>query len=343
MGIMSNKVSRRVALGSIAGGLAGTAAVLSVLRARYSDDAPGEGTYETDWEKYVRLLDVPIKETAAPASCTLEVRPTEEEKFRVVRISAWYPESTPEKLVSQPPVTFSAVDGSLTFVPPVIDDKLSVAVHVNDSFSANRRDPGRTDDVGKDRLRACIIAFLNGHLGFYDVNGGISEELPRKKVSSGCIDLAEAVVCDYPKGVALKKGTQWKARQTVGGQKEASFEVTGYATVGRKKTVVAESLRRLDARAVQQKLIRALQEEIKSRKRNGDPPLSAAKIAEVMDETKTMVATETARLVIYIGIESGLVLRQESRITYEHHHSDPTSRASTKQSLPLRSYSIVDS
>jgi hypothetical protein len=38
MGIMSNKVTRRVALGSILGGLAGTTAVLAVLRSKYQVD-----------------------------------------------------------------------------------------------------------------------------------------------------------------------------------------------------------------------------------------------------------------------------------------------------------------
>jgi hypothetical protein len=40
MGIMSNKVTRRVALGSIAGGLAGTVAVLSALKGKYRVDMP---------------------------------------------------------------------------------------------------------------------------------------------------------------------------------------------------------------------------------------------------------------------------------------------------------------
>lgn len=40
MGIMQNKVSRRIALGSIAGGLASTVAVLSVLKGRYKVNMP---------------------------------------------------------------------------------------------------------------------------------------------------------------------------------------------------------------------------------------------------------------------------------------------------------------
>ncbi|MGO8744936.1 MAG: hypothetical protein ACLQNE_02995 [Thermoguttaceae bacterium] len=46
MGIMQNKVSRRVAIGSIAAGLGGTAIVIRALRGKYKVDLP-EGTRPT--------------------------------------------------------------------------------------------------------------------------------------------------------------------------------------------------------------------------------------------------------------------------------------------------------
>jgi hypothetical protein len=45
------KLTRRVALGSIAGGLAGTAVVLRSLKGRYGVDVPDGGKkYVTGWE-----------------------------------------------------------------------------------------------------------------------------------------------------------------------------------------------------------------------------------------------------------------------------------------------------
>lgn len=73
MGIMSNKVTRRVAIGSIAGGLAGVVAVLSGLRGRYKATMPEGAPVRTVGGKTVLdfngkkvTVDIPPMEIRTP-------------------------------------------------------------------------------------------------------------------------------------------------------------------------------------------------------------------------------------------------------------------------------------
>jgi hypothetical protein len=101
MGIMSNKVTRRVALGSIAAGLGGTALVLRALKARYDVAMPsGTGTVKVTRKYRGRdiTVDVPLKRPSTPQEkkeieeqimeqlkknpTYIEVETQEREKFR---------------------------------------------------------------------------------------------------------------------------------------------------------------------------------------------------------------------------------------------------------------------
>jgi len=93
MGIMSNKVTRRVALGSIAGSLAGTAAVLSVLKGRYKVTMPEGASVKAVGGK--RVLDFHGKKV------TVDIPPMEiqtpEDKKRYMAIMR-------EQLIKNPQV-----------------------------------------------------------------------------------------------------------------------------------------------------------------------------------------------------------------------------------------------
>ena len=69
MGIMDNKVTRRIALGTIAGGLAGAAIVIHALKDRYKVNMPsGNGTMKVTQKYYGRdiTFDVPLKRASTP-------------------------------------------------------------------------------------------------------------------------------------------------------------------------------------------------------------------------------------------------------------------------------------
>jgi len=73
MGIMQNKVTRRVAIGSIAGGLGSAALVVHALKARYGVPVPSDsGTMKVTQQYYGRdiTVDVPLKRPSTPEEQT---------------------------------------------------------------------------------------------------------------------------------------------------------------------------------------------------------------------------------------------------------------------------------
>ena len=89
MGIMSNKVTRRVALGSIVGGLAGTALVLRALKGKYTVPAP-ENKYLTEWENCEQMLSVPVEDITGPSTVALAFKPPVGFECKMIRVSADY-------------------------------------------------------------------------------------------------------------------------------------------------------------------------------------------------------------------------------------------------------------
>jgi hypothetical protein len=82
MGIMSNKVTRRVALGSLAGGLAAAPLVIHALKSKYHVDMPDGASASTVGGKIVTnydgkeiTLDIPRMELKTPE---------DEEKFKAI-------------------------------------------------------------------------------------------------------------------------------------------------------------------------------------------------------------------------------------------------------------------
>ena len=88
MGIMSKKVTRRVALGSVAGGLAGTALVIRALKGRYDVKLierkmeHKDPDYDKDWEKYTAMVSVPIKQLDDPSNAIIDYRLKQGAQYR---------------------------------------------------------------------------------------------------------------------------------------------------------------------------------------------------------------------------------------------------------------------
>lgn len=137
MGIMSNKVTRRVALGSITAGLGGAVAVLYALKGRYQTELPSgqhggkyreDPNYASDWEKYVKMLDVPIKKIEGPTKCVLSYRPQVGSTFRVISLTASYEENIYPVKYPAPPFWYTVTDGKVAVVPPIEDAKPALLV-----------------------------------------------------------------------------------------------------------------------------------------------------------------------------------------------------------------------
>ena len=314
MGIMSNKFSRRVALGSMVGGLASAAVVTRVLKSRYKTEVPPLGKYELEWGKYVKMFDVPIKEIEGPATFTLDFRPVINKEFRVISLRTSYrPKAFPGNF-PQPPLNFSVVKGVVTAVPPVVANSPGLLVKTQDSFTTSRNFyKEHTERLG----RACIIVFQNGDLEYFDANQHVPKKLSKAEVSRACIELIEGVTYNYPVGKPLAKGAKWSMPDMTQHGVERSCEISGFANVGGKRTMVVSSLRDLDSQACQQSFIARGEQQLQelNAKQGKDAAEAKAALTAMLQQIKKTTVTQTYQLTAHVDLETGIVVRQESRST----------------------------
>jgi len=77
MGFRDNKVTRRVALGTIAAGMAGSAFVIKALKAKYQTPIPASPRYEekfvTAWADSLKQIAIPSQKIAGPSSFSVKL------------------------------------------------------------------------------------------------------------------------------------------------------------------------------------------------------------------------------------------------------------------------------
>ena len=91
MGIMSTKMTRRVALGSIAAGLGGAAFVIRTIKGRHEHMPSDEkfAKYLENWQADVKMLDVPLSTTEGPSTFRFGYRPFAQ-NFRAALLRTTY-------------------------------------------------------------------------------------------------------------------------------------------------------------------------------------------------------------------------------------------------------------
>jgi hypothetical protein len=311
MGIMSNKVTRRVALGSIAGGLAGTAAVLHVLKGRYNASLP-VGEYATGWENHVKMFDIPTTEIEGPATFTLNYRPQVGTKYRAQSLKVAYGRYTYPAVYPQPPLVYSITDGWVSVLPPIVDDLPALSIKTPNQLTQSRRHhkvkPGG-EYVTVPRL---MDGFVDG-LEYFRISQDVPSRLTLGKVSESCADIGAGLTFDYPRGKPLARGTKWTVPDTSEYCVELPCEVVGFVDIAGRKTAKIFAERHLNNQEYYHYLARVMSiEKIIVKERGAGYDVDAF-IPEKLKQVKDEECTLTLQFVSYIDLETGLAVRKERK------------------------------
>ena len=168
MGIMRDKVTRRVALGTLAAGLGGTALVLRALRGKFRTELPQRAehlyqkdpNYEKDWASYAEMVDVPVKPIDGPSSVTLDLKVPVGTEYRVVSIRSVYDSEFSPSEYPSPPLWYSISEGRISVIPSVVDDKLAVMVSTVSSLQSSTLTNMRTVAWICQRVEAFLFRLI---------------------------------------------------------------------------------------------------------------------------------------------------------------------------------------
>jgi hypothetical protein len=208
MGIMENKVTRRIALGSIAGGLGGAALVMSALKSRYRVKLP-EKEYVTEWDKRLKIFAVPISQVDGPPTFTLNLRPQVGLRFRVISFSSSV-HGTSSKNYSDLPTWYTLTDrGRVTVIPPIIDGRPTLEVAAP-AQTENWRWRQQTEERSGG---TCTVVWtsdgVNGRFEYYETDRGALRKLGPGEVNATCAKIATGLFFGYPAGKPLATGAKW--------------------------------------------------------------------------------------------------------------------------------------
>lgn len=319
MGVRSSKVTRRIAIGSIAGGIAATPFVLRALKGRYPTSAPSSQEYEKEWEEMVRMLSVPIQETPDRTSCVLKIKAYEGMSFRVLHVFADYEESSRASTYPQSPDFYITSDGTLTSVSPVVAHAPALLLSANRNATHCRIAP-TTDEPAAEY----ILVPNDGYYDFYQPGASRPTILPLGKIDLTCLLIADSISRFLPKGEELVLGTKWVVPETSSYCVELPFEIAGFAKLAGRESVKIVAERHLDNQEVQHYVACSLQREQRIEKEAGrrfdaDEKLKS-RVRAVIDRNKTMTFSVSR----YVDVETGLVVRQELTIGSRFSKPDAT-------------------
>jgi hypothetical protein len=307
---MDKKVTRRVALGTVAVGLGSAVAapyIISALKGRYKANLPVGGRYEKEWESVVKTFDLPIKEISGPETFTLDYKPQVGTKSRVVSLDASYETVSDSLIYPQPPHHYYLSEGSISSISPIIDSLPAILIKAEKMISSDRT-------LHKDK-RGCesILVPTKGEIAFYEREGGVPKMIPLAKVNSSCYNLGTSIIFYYPIEKTLAIGSKWTTPITIVRSVELPCEIVGFNMIAGRETVKMVADKHLNNQEVQQytKLqFQQIQEIDKQRgnKYNIDQELKA-NLQKVVAEKTTMAFS----VIAYVDIKTGLVIRQENK------------------------------
>lgn len=327
MGTMSNKVTRRIALGSLAGGLGGAALVLRALKGRYEVDVPEGGNpvsieenyyknvrppkyekkdvaaYGEEWRHDRHMVDVSIENIQDPLSVNLKFKRETGFDFNVFSITANYITKLAKGAkYPQPPSWYSVMNGRVTSVDPVEDSKLALLLRAGQMLTKSqyfqRELPGGE----------CILVPDHFSRDYYEMVQNVPKKLGIASLNIPCSDLGAWLTFRYPTGTVVAKGTKWMnpeiAETYDGGM---SCEVIGFAEVAGRQAV--------KIRAERQQICQSARVAIAmGSKKNCSHKQLEERAKQHLDKAKQEEPAEslgTFQIVAYVDLASGITLRQE--------------------------------
>jgi hypothetical protein len=302
MGIMQNKVSRRMALGAIAGGLVGAAVVVRAMKSRRPTLPDGGGKYVADWERNLKLVDVPIKDIDGPSTFVLDYRPQVGARFQATCLGASYENENYPK----PPSFHSMAKGQLTVSSPAKGDRSAFLIVGQDDevFNAMGNDK---KSVGKCLVVPTIVEGLFDGFSYFGVDDTSKELLPAK-VNASCRTLADTVMFNYPPGQTLAKGTKWTVPESLSHSVELPCEVVGFAMISGRKTVKILAEQHLDNEQYQRYVVRSWQDVTKL----GFAPPSDSEIQKDLRRAVDRKLSLNIRVAYFLDLSSGICVHNEA-------------------------------
>lgn len=302
MGMMQNKVNRRIALGSIVGGLAGTVAILQTLKSWYPALPDDRRKYVADWERNLKLVDVPIKEMDGPSTFVLDYKPQVDMKFRAACLYASYEQEDYPK----PPNFHSIADGQLTVRSPIVGDRsaLLVASREDQTFFTTRE--SKKKPTGECFVVPKIVDGLFDGFSYYAIDDTSKELLPAD-VNSSCCILANAVMFNYPPGRTLVKGAKWTVPENLSHSVELPCEVVGFAEIAGRKTAKVFAEQRLDDKQYQHYVVRSWQ-VVKELGYGG----MDAQLRDDLNEAVRYKLAFDIRVTFFVDLSLGICIRNEA-------------------------------
>lgn len=334
MGIMSNKVTRRIALGSIAGGLGGAALVLRALKGRYEvavpeGSDPGNaaenyyrnvrpatfepkepGSYAEEWNQVYRATNVSIKTSDVLSSPTLRFTAQAGVDFRVISVSASYDQRrSHDAQYPQPPARYSVTKGQVLSIQPIDDSRLALLIRAEQmstiSQTSQRELPG-----GK-----CVIVPYDFTRDYYELVGDTPRKVARSKVNIPCALLGAYLTFRYPAGTALSLGAKWTNPKTSDSSDGSlACEVEGFAEVAGKQTVTIRGEKQVSYKPAPAVLLRTGSQKHTQKELDEQ----AEQLLRKIKEEQPALATEGVHKVAYLDLATGLTLRQELTVVDAH-------------------------
>lgn len=262
------KITRRQAiLGTAIAGVAGTSAIVYVLRSRYETELP-DGVWKEvplpqglvvgknpdfgkEWKRDLTLVNIPTKEISGPSTFKLNYKPEVGAKYRLVFLNAAYSKQVDPAKFPERPTFYNFVEGMITAVPPLVDDK--PALSISKAKIASNSSMIKGGEASGDN---CVVVMQNGSLDFYEIEQGGPQKVPRAKVGPACSVLGSQLALDYPKEKPLSLGTKWTLSSTAletgleaSERIDLNCEVVGFAEVAGRKTVKMQAEKHLTAQA----------------------------------------------------------------------------------------------
>lgn len=330
MGMISNKVTRRIALGTIAGGLGGAALVLRALKGKYEIDLPqgsnsvsesehyyktvgrptlqdiGAGDYAEEWNHYVNTVNVSIKAIGGPSSPTLRFKPQAGFDFQVLSVSASYDYRNGNAEYPLPPTSYNVMNGRVTSIEPIKDGRLALLIRTEYAISKSQHHRQELPNG------ECIVVPYNGTRDYYELVQSTPQRREKSQVNIPCALLGGRLTFRYPEGTTVARGTKWINPKKADADGGLSCEVVDFAEVAGRQTIkiVAEKQSSYEP-ALALVAVDATQQHSQEQLDKRMKQLSE----EAKKDRASEKALETVHVTAYVDLATGITLRQESTIT----------------------------
>jgi hypothetical protein len=263
--------------------------------------------YEKEWDKRVKLFNVPIKKTDGPATFALDFAPPVGTRFRMISLVATYPA---RGHFPQLPHVYMVADGRITVIAPVEDNRPAVLIRAQEKVFESPR---------HHEEKPCgTFVLVPRPDGFdcFDLDHGAPKKVLPGKVNAAA--LACSGFATRPRYIPNEKsfavGIKWLLPEKSHGA-EVPCEIVGFAEVAGRETVKIVAEKHLTNQEFQHFITWEHQQEKEAEIGPKGFDYDAAtkqSVKRIAEKEMTMAL----RFVYYVDRKTGITVRCEKQWTY---------------------------